>query len=130
MEDLIERHSPMVVATLESLRATVYPSYHLRDFSQLSIIDNSEVGWAIGISRENSEEEADFVPYLYVKLELDEQARPVKFVCWDRHGRKAETPQGDLSRDSLIDALQRLHEKKPGTARHMWRWLGREWRST
>jgi hypothetical protein len=130
MQELIERYGPMVVAALESLRATVYPSYHLRDFSQLSIIDSSEVGWAIGIPREDSEEGAEFVPYLFVKLDLDEQDRPVRFVCWDRHGREVETPRGDLSRESLIEALQRLHQKQPGPARQIWRWLGRKWRST
>ena len=129
MHRVIERYRPMVVAVLESLRATVYPSYHLRDFSQLSIISNSEIGWALGILRETEKEGADFEPYLFVKIELDEDDRPTRFVCWDRHGREVKTPRGDLSKDSLIEALERLHQKQPGPTQPIWRWLGQEWRS-
>lgn len=125
MAGLAKIYGPMVVAVLEGLRATVYPSYSLREFSQFEGIESSRVGWILGHSRETEEEEEeDFTPYLFVELKTDDEGHPVRFRCFDRHGREVETPRHDLSRESLIEALDTLQSQRPAPTKHGWRWLG------
>jgi hypothetical protein len=130
MDERLEKHRRVAVAVLESLRATVYPSYQLRPIAELPDVGDSEIGWALGADPGAGAAAPGFEPYLVVRLVSDEQGNPVHFECWDRHGQEAATPEGDLSKQSLVQALETLHQERPDPTESIWRWLGRGGRPT
>lgn len=121
-----EKYRGRVVAVLEGLRQAVYPHCRLEDFSQPTHAFRRESGWAVGVVRQVDEDDYVFDISVLVEVEVDAQGRPVCFVCRDRHGATVRTPEGDLSRSALVDAVARLHQDKPQRWRQLWRWLGRD----
>ncbi len=126
MELMIERYRQIAVAVLESLRATVYPSYRLQPLKQTTGFERAGIGWILGVPAEAGARDGEFEPYLGVELVLDEDGNPTHFACWNQEGHKVQTPDGDLSKAALVDALERLHQTGADSTHLIWRWLGRQ----
>ena len=122
-DKLVEQYSGIVMAALEGLRAAIYPHGRLENFYHSDHSSQHRTGWAIGVDQETGESSPTFHEYIYVTLEFDHQDQPVRFNCQDDAGHQSHTAKGDLSREGLVKAIEKLHQKKERQWWQIWRWL-------
>ena len=121
---IADQYRDRVVAVLEGLRTSLYPNCRLEEFVESAPPERETPGWAITLDTTDGTGRSVLNIYVYVTIETDKNDYPLRFVCQDDAGQVEMTAKHELSKESLVAALKRLHRKKEGPAWEIWRWLG------